>query len=167
MKKFLNILNEFKFTIILCFIIVFVASPAIVQGQSMQNTVHDRDIVMLNKIPSYTKSFNRGEVIVFQATRTDRYIKRIIGLPNDNVNIFNGHVYVNGKLYNEKYLVSNDITYPNLSLKVPNDSLFVLGDNRTNSRDSRIIGCIKMNKVKGEAKCIIFPFGDIKMLKSK
>ncbi|WP_180964105.1 signal peptidase I [Haloimpatiens massiliensis] len=127
-----------------------------VQGVSMQptlNTKNGSDRVIVEKISRFTKDYKRGQVIIFKPYEDERmfYIKRIIGLPGDVVEISKGKVYVNNNELEENYLSNNTITEPEMKVKVPKGEVFVLGDNRCNSEDSRNIGTISICNIKGHA----------------
>lgn len=146
----------------------YVFARATVEGPSMQPTLHNKDILFLEKISTETSNVKRGQIVVFDSKNEneDYYIKRVIGVAGDVVEIKNGHVYLNGNVLNENYLSANNITEP-LSTQskytVPSGCIFVLGDNRTNSTDSRILGPINLKDLKGHAVIRVFPFDSIKM----
>nr|WP_307815963.1 signal peptidase I [Thermobrachium celere] len=93
------------------------------------------------------------------------YIKRIIGLPNEVVEIKDGSVYINGNKLKEDYLEPGTYTDVDMKITVPEDCVFVLGDNREVSEDSRYIGPIPIKNLKGHAVFRIYPFSDIKKLR--
>lgn len=141
----------------------YVFARATVQGPSMQPTLQNNDILFLEKISTETSNVKRGQIVVFDSKdeNGDYYIKRVIGIAGDTVEIKNGHVYLNGSMLNESYLSSNNITEPSTDESkyiVPDGSVFVLGDNRTNSKDSRVLGPIKIKDLKGHAVVRVFPF---------
>ncbi|EYE88926.1 signal peptidase [Fervidicella metallireducens AeB] len=135
-----------------------------VSGTSMVPTLHDSDRVAVEKISLYNDNLKHGEIIIFDPGSKGRgiYIKRIIGLPGDEVEISDGCVYVNGKKLVEDYLKPGTFTEGDQKLKVPNDSIFVLGDNREVSEDSRYIGPIPIKNIKGHAILRVFPFNQIR-----
>ena len=147
--------------IILLVIIIrsFIITPIKVDGTSMYNTLDNGEILLLKK---YEKSYKRFDVIVFYNGH-DRLIKRIIGLPGEEVKYKDNKLYINGKYIKEDFLKNNQKTYDfNLKdlgyNKVPKDSYFVLGDNRTNSTDSRIIGPVYKKDISGKSDFVLFPF---------
>lgn len=168
--------------IVLSFIIaggmrVFIFSPIIVDGQSMMPTLQDEDKMILNKYDYRFGEPKRFDIIVFHATENEDYIKRIIGLPGDRIEYKNDTLYVNGKAYEEPYLdkykeeVSDNPLTPSFTLEdtpvrsetVPEGHLFVMGDNRRNSKDSRHIGAIPAEEIVGKAKIIYWPLKDAGM----
>ncbi|WBW99308.1 signal peptidase I [Oceanirhabdus sp. W0125-5] len=145
----------------------FVFFNIIVPTSSMEPTIMPNDRIMVTRI--YNKdNIKRGDIIVFQSDELEeKLIKRVIGLPSDEVRITeNGEVYINGEVIQEEY-VKNQIRakeiYPGLRVgvyKVPDDSFLFLGDNRRNSKDSRYWEdpYIGKDKILGKARVIIFPF---------
>jgi len=145
--------------IIVVLIRSFIITPVQVEGNSMYSTLNDGEILLLKK---YDKSYKRFDVVVFNFNNS-RLIKRIIGLPGDNVEYRDNKLYINGIYYKEKFLKNNqqtaDFKLEELGYKkIPNNYYFVLGDNRTNSTDSRVIGLISSKYIKGKTDFAIFPF---------
>jgi signal peptidase I len=127
-------------------------------GTSMLPTIHDGQIVNLSK--PYNNKLERGDLISFSnsMTRGKRYLKRIIGIPNEKVVIKNGLVIINGKALDENYTLKNQSTYGSTKLieceeyTIPSGQYLVLGDNRTGSSDSRMIGFVDRNDIDGVIK---------------
>jgi len=149
----------------------FLFSPVTVNGESMMPTLVDKEKIIVSKI----SKLKRFDIVPFKAPDApDKlYIKRIIGLPGDNVEYRNDTLYINNKVYKEPYLdeykksVSGLLT-ENFSLHslynmttVPDDTYFVMGDNRQNSKDSRMIGFIKKEDIIGSSKIVIWPIDKI------
>ena len=142
--------------------ILFVGINAIsarirVDGFSMEPTLHNGEFVIVNKLAYRLGTPNHGDVIVFRYPRDpeQEYIKRIIGLPGDRVRIVNGQVYVNDELINEPYIAAAPRYQSEWT--VPEQSLFVLGDNRNNSSDSHNWGPVPMDYVIGKALFVYWP----------
>ena len=142
--------------------IMFVAINAIsarirVEGFSMEPTLHNGEFVIVNKLAYRLGNPNHGDVIIFHPPREpdQEYIKRIIGLPGDRIMIADGKVLVNDRPVQEPYIASP----PNYQSEwtVPEDSLFVLGDNRNNSSDSHNWGPVPMDYVIGKALVVYWP----------
>ncbi|MEK3890279.1 signal peptidase I [Bacillus sp. FSL K6-3431] len=164
-------IKSFAFAFILAFLCRhFLFSPTTVFGESMEPTFQDKDRVLISKI----SDVQRFDMIVFQAPDADeKYIKRVIGLPGDSVVMKNDILYINGKAVDEPYLKENkEEAFGNLtgdfSLKeltgetrVPKRLLFVMGDNRLRSKDSRIFGFISDDSIIGEVKFQFFPLQGI------
>ena len=143
-------------------LILFLAINAIsarirVDGYSMEPTLHTGEFVIVNKIAYTIDEADRGDIIVFHYPRNpeQEYIKRVIGLPGDEIRVQNGQVWVNGEALTEKYI--NAAPAYQGSWTVPTDSLFVLGDNRNNSSDSHNWGEVPMELVIGKAIFVYWP----------
>ena len=149
-------------------IVTFVGQRTKVSGPSMQNTLHNGDNLIVDKITYRFHEPNRFDVIVFpyQYTANTYYIKRVIGLPGETVMIDAlGNIYINGELLSESY-GKEAIKDPGMaanSIYLGSDEYFVLGDNRNNSSDSRdpSVGLIKRDQIIGRAWLRIFPFDKI------
>jgi signal peptidase I len=128
-----------------------------VDGFSMEPTLHNGEFVIVNKLAYRFGEPGHGDVIVFRYPRDpeQEYIKRIIGLPGDRVRIINGEVYVNDERINEPYIAAAPRYQSEWT--VPEDSLFVLGDNRNNSSDSHNWGPVPMEHVIGRALFVYWP----------
>ncbi|TLS37346.1 signal peptidase I [Pseudalkalibacillus caeni] len=156
----------------------FIFAPIVVDGESMMPTLHDRDRMIVNKLSYDIGEPDRFDIIVFEAVEGRDYIKRVIGLPGDTIEYRDDVLYVNGERVKEPYLneykkalENGNLTYDfNLEdltgqMRVPEDMLFVMGDNRQHSKDSRSIGFVSMNKVIGEANILFWPPSDIRYIK--
>lgn len=157
------------FALSIAFIVrAFVFTPVAVTGQSMEPTFDHKDKLVVSKLGNT----DRFDIVVFDAPDKDeKYIKRVIGLPGDRVEMKDNQLSVNGEIYDEPYLKDNentdDFTLEELTGEetVPEDYLFVLGDNRSNSKDSRVLGFISADSVIGEAKFQFYPFDEIGITK--
>jgi signal peptidase I len=160
---------------IFLFVYLLVLQPHKINGESMETNFHKGEFILTEKVTYYFNKPERGDVVVFKAPPDghDEYIKRIIGLPGDNVMISNCKVYVNGNELNETYLRANLCTGPGdfategTTLTVPADSYFMLGDNRPNSLDSRFqrVGFIGKDKFTGRAWIVYWPLGNAGIVK--
>jgi signal peptidase I len=140
------------------FLIINAVSARIrVEGSSMVPTLHDGELVIVSKLHYVLGEPRREDVIVFHLPQDpeQEYIKRVIGLPGDHIEISNGEVRVNGELLDEPYLDYAPV-YSG-SWDVPPDSLFVLGDNRNNSSDSHEWGPVPLDYVVGKALLVYWP----------
>jgi len=137
-----------------------------VDGSSMVPTLSNGQFVMVNRLVYKFGDPAHGDVVVFHYPRDpeQEYIKRIIGLPGDTVTINNGHVYVNGQQLDEPYIAATTRTTG--EWQVPGDHIFVLGDNRNNSQDSRSFGFVSMENVIGKAIFIYWPPDEWKIITS-
>lgn len=158
-REFLRI---FLIAALIAFLIsTFVISTAVVDGQSMADTLQDGDRVLVLKFHQSVDTLKRGDIIVFRAPDDDKdYIKRVVGLPNEYIEIENGLVYINGDRLNEDYInTAYTGTSGDLSWFVPEGSVFVLGDNRKReaSRDSRVFGSVASEALIGRAVLRYYP----------
>ena len=163
MDKVKSFFKESLIYIIIIVIVIvikmYVVSPVRVNGTSMNNTLEDKDIMVLDKIGYRFNKIKRFDIVVIDLGK-EKIIKRVIGLPGEKIEYKNNVLYVNGKIVKENFShkVTEDFNISSLSsTTVPNNTYFVLGDNRTNSMDSRIIGFIPKNKILGHASLIIYP----------
>ncbi|MBP2001144.1 signal peptidase I [Paenibacillus shirakamiensis] len=157
-------------------------APFIVDGPSMQPNFHTGERIIVNKVLYDFRQPKYGEVIVFHVPAENRdFIKRVIGVPGDTVKVEGDTVTVNGKVVNETYIQSAldekhknnqlynvEADFPNDEVteeKVPAGHVFVLGDNRSNSTDSRRIGYVDFSDIKGRADLIFWPMKDIHFIK--
>jgi signal peptidase I len=136
------------------FIIVFVYQPVKVEGGSMEPELQDQERIFINKLAYRLEDIQRGDIIVFSYPRDPRksFIKRVIGLPGDRVRVYDGKVYLNGRLIPEPYVPEEYLdsrSYP--EIRVPADSYFVLGDHRSMSNDSREFGPVQRSFIYGKA----------------
>jgi signal peptidase I len=170
-KKILKIFSDYIIPIIIAFILAmlirqFLFYQIVVPTASMSPTIKVNDHLIVTKV--YNKnSLKRGDVVVFNSKElNEKLIKRLIGLPNDTINITeDGKVYVNGKLIDQPYVVNNG--GKGGIYKVPDGKYFFLGDNRSNSYDSRYWQnpYIPWADIQGKARFILFPFNRIMVLK--
>jgi signal peptidase I len=142
----------------------FILEPTYVQGPSMLNTMKTGDKVIINKLIYRFKSPARGEIIVFHTPQDRDLIKRVIGLPGETIQVKNYRVYINGKLLQEPYLNFSTQTSTVPPTKIAANHLFVMGDNRLNSTDSRELGPIPIDEIIGRAEFIYWPISEWKTL---
>lgn len=166
-KEIYEWVKSIAFAVVIAVLIkTFLFNTTYVLGYSMYPTLHERDRLFTNKIVYKISQPKRGDIVVLEAPDDpDKdYIKRVIGIEGDTVDIIDGKVYVNGELYKEHYISEDAYTYSyeNSSWKVEKGYLFVLGDNRNKgaSKDSRYLGLIPMSAIKGKAIYRYFPFDD-------
>lgn len=158
------------------FINTFIAHQTTIEGTSMEPSIKNNDSVIIQKLSYYWRDPKRYDVIVFPVATDDSeensdvfYIKRVIGLPGEVVQIINGKVYINGNklkgdTYSEEEIINPGIA--EMPVQLDKDEYFVLGDNRNMSTDSRYqyVGMVKRDAIEGEAWCCIWPFSHIKKL---
>lgn len=143
-------------------LVLFLAINAIsarirVDGYSMEPTLHTNEFVIVNRVAYQLGDVERGDIIVFHypRNREQEYIKRIIGLPGDEIEVRNGVVYVNGEALVEPYIKAAP-AYQG-SWTVPANSVFVFGDNRNNSSDSHNWGEVSFDLIIGKAIFVYWP----------
>ncbi|MDD6224614.1 MAG: signal peptidase I [bacterium] len=144
----------------------YVFTTVLVNGDSMNNTLKNKDLMILNKIEYHLKGIKRFDIIVANVSNT-KLIKRIIGMPGDYIEYQNNELYINGEKVDDPY--GNGTTYDfdlkSLEIdKIPANYYFVLGDNREDSIDSRMIGLVSKDDILGHASFILFPlnrFGSV------
>lgn len=162
--------------VILAIIIrTFLFSPTIVDGESMMNTLQNGEFLIVNKLVYRMSEPKREDIIIFHATEKKDYIKRVIGIAGDRIEMKDDHLYINGKMVDEAYLKENIdywrkmegtvFTQDFVVDSVPEGMIYVLGDNRRNSTDSRILGPISLDKVVGRADLSIWPIKTFRLLK--
>jgi signal peptidase I len=191
-SKFLELLKwieTFVIAVVIALLIrAFLVEPVIVNGVSMENTLFDGQRLIIYKLGYFFHPPERGDIVVLQykkglvrdipflknfdfinkilpsVTEID-YIKRIIAVPGDKIDIRDGHVYVNDEKLDEEYAKGDThkqlMDFPQV---VPDNCVFVMGDNRQNSRDSRIIGFVELNRIKGKAVLRIWPIKDFGLI---
>lgn len=150
------VLELIPYLVILVVVVVirtYICTPIIVSGPSMQPTLDGGELMLLNKL----SNFDRFDVVVVDI-ETEEIIKRIIALPGETITCERGIVYVNGKRQDEEY--SQGYTFDFEKITLAEDEYFVMGDNREDSKDSRMIGPIKEDQIKGTAKFVLYPFGE-------
>lgn len=152
-----NYLKEFLpyFIIILVvvFIKLFVVSPIRVNGASMNPTLNDKDIMLLDEISYHFSDIQRFDIVVVK--EEDEYlIKRVIGLPGEVVEYKNDKLYIDGKYVKEDFKHKETFDF---FTTLGKDEYFIMGDNRTNSTDSRVFGPISRDKIMGKTSLTILP----------
>jgi signal peptidase I len=137
-----------------CFIIIFLYQPVKVEGTSMMPSLEDQERIFVNKFVYRLEAIQRGDIVVFRYPRdpSKSFIKRVVALAGDHIQIQAGQVYVNGKQVYEDYVpvtYEDERSYP--EIVVPPDSYFVLGDHRSLSNDSRDFGPVNQRFIYGKA----------------
>lgn len=169
-EKVKNIIKELYPYVVIVIVVVlfrtFIATPVRVDGSSMDSTLKNGDILILNKLD---KSYERFDVVVINAKidgKNSKLVKRIIGLPGENIEYEDNELYINGKKIEDVATArTSDFSLSDLYdvEKIPDDYYFVMGDNRIYSRDSRdyTVGLIKKEDIVGTTTIRLFPFNKI------
>jgi signal peptidase I len=143
-------------------VIVFLYQPVQVEGTSMMPRLENHERIFINKFLYRFRPVARGDVVVFRypLDPTKSYIKRVIGLPGDEVSIRAGHVLVNGAPLSEPYVPADYLdTESYAPVRVEPDHYFVLGDHRSSSNDSRVWGTVDRQYIYGKATFVYWPIG--------
>ena len=195
-KKIIKEIKSWTFSIIGSFFILAVLNSKVyanvkVQQSSMENTLYNNQQLIVDKLSYNFAEPKRGDIIIFfeskqkgtiiedtleivnsikstsKNTNKDiRLVKRIIGIPGDEVNIKDGYVYINDKKSIEPYVKGQTFSETlELPIIIPKNQLFVLGDNRAVSKDSRYFGLINYNQLEGKVIFRVFPFNKIGVIK--
>lgn len=156
---------------------IFLFTPIVVDGISMMPTLEHGDKMIVNKIGYTLGKPDRFDIVVFHAPEKKDYIKRVIGLPGDEVEYRDDILYINGKSVEEPYLdkykaevndgpLTEDFTLDEKIGKhtVPEGYVFVMGDNRRKSKDSRHIGAVSIDEIIGSTKFVFWPIKDFGMV---
>lgn len=155
--KFIKEIIPYIIVVLVAILIrTFIVTPVQVDGESMYPTLDNNEILLLKK---YDHSYERFDIVVFDYNRS-KLVKRIIGLPGDYVEYKDNELYINNeKIDFELDAYTYDFNLSELGFKqIPEDYYLVLGDNRTNSIDSRRIGLIPKDSILGTTTFSIFPF---------
>jgi len=168
-----SLLRDVIFAGVIAVLIVgFVVQPVRVEGQSMMPKLHDQDRIFVNKFIYPLREWigdkepiKRGDIVVllYPDDPSKSYIKRVVGLPGEDVNVENGRLYINGMQIEEPYLDSGYLSSDSMpgSVHVKEHHYFVLGDNRRNSSDSRYWGLVPEKYIYGKAIFRYYPFTPI------
>ena len=150
--------------------------PVKIQGDSMYPTLHDKDTLIVNKLYLNRSDIKRFDIVVLKSDKLNQdIIKRVIGLPGDNIVFKDDKLYINGTYYVEDYLDKDYIEEAkekynaklfteDFEITLDNDEIFVLGDNRLRSSDSRTLGTFKYSEKKKKKGIVIFPLKNMKFV---
>ena len=154
-------------TLITILILIFVVQPVRVEGTSMQPNLVDKERLFISKFVYHFGGVERGDVVVFWCpkNKTKRFIKRIVGMPGERIEIRQGIVYVNHEPLNERYALLEDSEYYyHPPTQVPSKSYFVMGDQRSSSNDSRHWGSVPISLIFGKAVFRYWPVSKMGLL---
>lgn len=143
------------------FIIYFIFQVVHVDGQSMEPTLHNNDRLVVEKITYYFRNPAPKDIVVikYPSDLSQKFIKRVIGKSGDKIKVYNNKLYVNGDILEEPYILEKEIGDFEEQV-VPENAIFVMGDNRNHSRDSRSpdVGFVDKKLVVGKAALRLYPF---------
>lgn len=165
-------IRDMAVALIIALVIIQFVKPTIVKQSSMEPNFHDKDYLFVSKQAYRFKAPQRGDVVIFDSSLTDTegkeklLIKRVIGLPGEEIDIIDEKVFVDGVMLDETYTMDGT-TYGHVeNLVVPEGEYFCLGDNRDVSIDSRdpAVGCVDEEQLIGKVFFRLFPFNQIGMV---
>ena len=164
MKKVWNAIKDYVYIIIAVVIIrTFIVTPAIVSGASMDNTLEDGQLVIVNKFIYNFKDINRFDIVVVKNKEDkDKIIKRVIGLPNEEIEYVDNVLYINGKEVKAEFKFEDTNNFKTITKE---GEYFVMGDNRGVSKDSRVLGNFTEKEIVGKVNLRLFPFNKIGKVK--
>ena len=148
----------------------FLLQAFYIPSDSMNPTLVRRDRVLVNKLSYQFHDVHRGDIVVFKRPKTETdprvkdLIKRVVGLPGETIESHDGHVFVNGRQLKEGYIKPGAVTPTIVPLRIPSGQYYVMGDNRSNSRDSHIFGPIPRSLIVGRAFIRVWPLSAIGLL---
>jgi signal peptidase I len=157
LKFFYDVIETLVLALVLFFGINFVSARIRVDGSSMVPTLQSDEFVFVNRLVYKFGSIERGDIVVFHypGDPNQEYIKRVIGLPGDHIRVFSGNVYVNEQVIQEPYIAAAPLYQG--EWQIPEDDVFVLGDNRNSSSDSHNWGPVPLENVIGKAVFVYWP----------
>lgn len=165
-NSWLKTVGEIFQTLLLAFVLYFAIDAVVarvrVENISMQPTLKPGEFVLVHKLAYRFGEIHRGDIVVFHYSPQEDYIKRVIGLPGDSIEIADGLVKVNGYALKEPYI--NAPPMYNGSWQVPEGKVFVLGDNRNQSSDSHTWGFVPIDNIVGKAFVVYWPLEEMKVL---
>jgi len=141
-------------------VMIFLYQPVKVEGTSMYPLLSDQERIFINKFIYRFEPIERGDVVVFwyPLDRSKSFIKRVVGLPGESIEIRTGHVYINGQELADQYVPGGYLDGSNSAARrIPSDSYFVMGDHRDSSNDSRVFGPVARQYIYGKAVFAYWP----------
>jgi len=141
-------------------VMIFLYQPVKVEGTSMNPLLSDQERIFINKFIYRFEPISRGDVVVFwyPLDRSKSFIKRVVGLPGESIEIRSGHVYVNGQELLDQYVPAGYLDGSNFGpRRIPQEDYFVMGDHRDSSNDSRVFGPVSRSYIYGKAVFAYWP----------
>lgn len=149
---------------LLIVVFIFLYQPVKVEGNSMNPLLSDQERIFINKFVYHFEPIDRGDVVVFwyPLDRSKSFIKRVVGLPGETIQIRKGDVYIDGKELSDQYVPPNYLDGSEYGpLKIPRGEYFVMGDHRDSSNDSRVFGPVPRSLIYGKAVFAYWPVDHI------
>ena len=178
LSSFYSVLIDFTEILLIAvtvFILVylFVGQLLEITGESMFPTLHNSEQIVAEKISIKISPLKRGEIVIVESPRETKklLVKRVIGLPGENILIKDNHIYINNQIIKEPYLDQSVQTSEgntikeNIEYSIENDSYVVMGDNRGKSTDSRDYGAVRKDLIVGRAIFVYYPLNKIRLIK--
>lgn len=164
MKKIWYSIKDYVYIVLIVVLIrTFLVTPAAVSGSSMESTLNNHDLVIINKLVYRIKPIERFDIVVVNNDEdNDRIIKRLIGLPNETIEYKDNKLYINGELIETKLSFKDTDDF---KVETKDDEYFVLGDNRPVSKDSRILGSFSKKDIIGRVGIRFYPFDKVGYVK--
>lgn len=167
-------IKDIAIAAVIAFVIVQFVKPTIVKESSMEPNFYENNYLLVNRQAYTFKEPQRGDVIVFHSSlvqsngKEKLLIKRVIGLPGEQIDIYDGNVYINGELLEEDYTKEGFTTGELTGFVIPEGQLFCMGDNRRVSIDSRSaeVGCVNTEDLMGKVFVRLYPFNQIGLIKN-
>lgn len=162
-----NILPYLIVVVLVVLVRTFIITPAVVDGDSMLPNLQNNNIIILNKLDYKLNDINRFDVVVVNY-HGEKLVKRVIGLPGEHVEYKDENLYINGFITQENFRHESTYDFKLETIgyiTIPGDKYFVVGDNRTNSTDSRVLGLIDKKDILGSVSFRIFPITKIGKVK--
>ena len=153
---FREIVETLLLTVVIFVLVNTLTGRFRIDGSSMEPTLHDGGYVIVNRIVYRLQAPQRGDIVVFRRDGNREFIKRVIGLPGETVEVRGGHVYINGAALQESYIAQPSV-YSMEPRKIAAGEYFVLGDNRNNSSDSHNWGTVALAAIDGKAWVTYWP----------
>lgn len=164
--KYLNIIDLIRYALI-CFVIfsiifTFFIRIEYVVGDSMDPVLKNGQIVISNAMPWNIHDVDRFDLVVVKSKKNNEYwVKRVIGLANETIEYKDNKLYINGKYVKEDFLDKDVITYDMPKYQIAKDEVFLVGDNRDVSKDSRLVGAFKIDAILSKGVMVIYPLNQI------
>ena len=160
MKLLKSLIPYIIIIVVVVLIRTFLFSPALVSGSSMENTLYDGELVIVNKI-GLKSGIERFDIVIVKIGN-ELLIKRVIGLPNEKIEYRDNILYINDEVMETPIEFEKTLDFTHM---IGDNEYFVMGDNRDVSQDSRVLGAFSIENIKGKVDLVLFPFNKIGFVK--